>query len=177
MVQSLDVLVVQTLARFGGERVRRASDVAEIEGIDQRTGEQDYASAYSWTPTDDSFSEGSRNLMDESREERGWSQRDLLSEMRRHRRFLKFLWDEEVTQYRRFTATVNRCYVLIVIGAIDRVLIPNLPTQETIGGASNSAVAAAPPFLLITYLVLLFLSQPSVGGSAAGMIAPLLPLW
>jgi flagellar protein FlaJ len=114
---------------------------------------------------------------------------------------------------------------LIVIGAIDRVLIPNLPTQEAIGGASDSAAASAPSFLqinsqkvdqyrltffhaglvqatlsglvggqmgggsikdgvkhatimlLITYLVFLFLPQPDVGGSAAGMIAPLLPLW
>lgn len=114
---------------------------------------------------------------------------------------------------------------LIVIGAIDRVLIPNLPTQEALGGASDSAIASAPSFLqvnsdkidqyrltffhaglvqamlsglvggqmgggsikdgvkhatimlLITYLVFLFLPQPDVGGSAAGMIAPLLPFW
>ena len=110
MVQSLDVLVVQVLARFGGERVRRASDVAEIEGIDQRTGELDYAGAYRWNAKDDTFREGNRNLMDEIREERGWSQQDLLREMRRRRRFLKYLWDEEVTQYQQFTAMVNRYY-------------------------------------------------------------------
>jgi flagellar protein FlaI len=135
MVQSLDVLVVQTLARFGGERVRRASDVAEIEGIDQRTGELDYASAYSWTPTDDSFTEGNRNLMDEIREERGWSQRDLLREIRRRRRFLKYLWDEEVTQYRRFTAMVNRYYA-----DPDRVMSRiDAPELDTSDGAEASA--------------------------------------
>ncbi|WP_434084092.1 type II/IV secretion system ATPase subunit [Haloglomus halophilum] len=127
MVQSLDVLVVQTLARFGGERVRRASSVAEIEGIDQRTGELDYAGAYDWNATDDTFSEGNRNLMDEIREERGWSQRDLLSELRRRRRFLKYLWDEEVTQYQAFTTMVNRYYAN-PDRVMDRIDAPEIDT-------------------------------------------------
>ena len=134
MVQSLDVLVVQTLARFGGERVRRASDVAEIEGIDQRTGELDYASAYDWSATDDSFSQGNRNLMDEIRAERGWSQRDLLQELRQRRRFLKYLWDQEVTQYRQFTAMVNRYYA-DPDRVMDRIDAPELDSP----GAEASA--------------------------------------
>ncbi|MEF8808675.1 type II/IV secretion system ATPase subunit [Natronomonas sp.] len=110
MVQSLDVLCVQTLARFGGERVRRAKAIAEIEGIDQRTGELDYTSAYNWRSADDTYREGNRNLMDEIREERGWSQSELLREMQRRRKFLKYLWDESVDQYEQFTAMVNKYY-------------------------------------------------------------------
>jgi flagellar protein FlaI len=110
MVQSLDVLCVQTLARFGGERVRRADAIAEIEGIDQRTGELDYTSAYEWRSADDTFREGNRNLMDEIREERGWSQSELLREMQRRRKFLKYLWDRNIDQYQQFTAMVNRYY-------------------------------------------------------------------
>ncbi len=136
MVQSLDVLVVQTLARFGGERVRRASDVAEIEGIDQRTGELDYASAYDWNATDDSFSQGNRNLMDEIRAERGWSQRDLLQELRQRRRFLKYLWDEAVTQYRQFTAMVNRYYA-DPDRVMDRIDAPELDPPEAEASADD----------------------------------------
>jgi len=136
MVQSLDVLVVQTLARFGGERVRRASDVAEIEGIDQRTGELDYASAYDWNATDDSFNEGNRNLMDEIRAERGWSQRDLLRELRRRRRFLKYLWDEAVTQYRQFTAMVNRYYA-DPDRVMNRIDAPELDSPEAEASADD----------------------------------------
>jgi flagellar protein FlaI len=110
MVQSLDVLAVQTLARFGGERVRRAQDIAEIEGIDQRTGELDYASAYRWNATDDSFREGNQKLMDEIREERGWGQSELLRELQRRREFLRVLWERNVNGYREFTAMVNRYY-------------------------------------------------------------------
>ena len=110
MVQSLDVLCVQVLARFGGERLRRGQTIAEIEGIDQRTGELDYSNAFEWRATDDTFREGNRNLLTEIREERGWSQSELLREMQRRRKFLKHLWDEGVTQYQQFTAMVNRYY-------------------------------------------------------------------
>ena len=110
MVQSLDVLCVQTLARFGGERVRRADAVAEIEGIDGRTGELDYTNAYEWQSADDSFREGNQNMLDEIREERGWAQSELLREMQRRRRFLKHLWDEGVDRHQEFTAMVNRYY-------------------------------------------------------------------
>jgi flagellar protein FlaI len=110
MVQSLDVLCVQTLARFGGERIRRANAIAEIESMNQRTGELDYTSAYTWNSATDEFNQGNRNLMDEIRVERGWSQSELLREIQRRRAFLKFLWDEEVTRYQEFTAMVNRYY-------------------------------------------------------------------
>jgi flagellar protein FlaI len=110
MVQSLDVLCVQTLARFGGERVRRAKAIAEIDGIDQRTGELDYTSAYEWRSADDTYREGNRNLMDEIREERGWSQSELLREMQRRRKFLKYLQEKDVSQYQQFTAMVNKYY-------------------------------------------------------------------
>jgi flagellar protein FlaI len=110
MVQSLDVLCVQTLARFGSERVRRAETIAEIEGIDQRTGELDYTGAYRWDSAADSFEEGTARLTEEIAEERGWSRSDLLKEMRRRRRFLAFLRDRGVDGYERFTAMVNRYY-------------------------------------------------------------------
>jgi flagellar protein FlaI len=111
MVQSLDVLCVQTLARFGDERVRRADTIAEIEGIDQRTGELDYTGTYQWDSATDSFETGSQGLMDEIRAERGWSKSDLLRELKRRRRFLGFLKERGVTQYRQFTAMVNRYHV------------------------------------------------------------------
>jgi flagellar protein FlaI len=110
MVQSLDVLCVQVLARRGEQRVRRAGTVAEIEGIDQRTGELDYSNAYEWRTSDDTFREGNGNLLDEIRDERGWSQAELLRELRRRRGFLSTLQNEGVTNYQRFTALVNSYY-------------------------------------------------------------------
>ncbi|MBX0302996.1 type II/IV secretion system ATPase subunit [Haloarcula salinisoli] len=110
MVQSLDILCVQVLARSGEERVRRAKTLAEIEGIDQRTGELDYSTTYAWEATRDTFQERNSELVDEIREERGWSQSELLTEINDRKRFLTFLQDRGVTDYRRFTAMVNKYY-------------------------------------------------------------------
>ncbi|MXR41423.1 type II secretion system protein [Halobaculum sp. WSA2] len=110
MVQSLDLLSVQTLARFDGGRVRRAKTVGEIGGIDQRTGELDYSSVFEWDAGSDSFTSRDSALLDEIQSERGWSRSELLSELRDRRRFLAHLKDNEVTDYRRFTALVNEYY-------------------------------------------------------------------
>ena len=117
MVQSLDVLCVQTLSRLGNQRVRRAETIAEIESVDQRTGELDYTGAYRWDSSTDSFKEGTKTLMDEIRDERGWSKSELLRELKRRRTFLEFLYDREITQYQQFTTMVNRYYM-----APDRVM-------------------------------------------------------
>jgi flagellar protein FlaI len=82
--------------------------LAEIEGIDQRTGELDYSNTYNWNATEDTFSENRSELLDEIREERGWSQSELLKELQNRRRFLRYLWEEDVTDYRQFTAMVNK---------------------------------------------------------------------
>ncbi|WP_226012925.1 type II/IV secretion system ATPase subunit [Halomicrobium salinisoli] len=110
MVQSLDVLCVQVLARSGDERVRRAKTLAEIEGIDQRTGELDYSNAYAWEPTEDRFTDSNSDLLDEIRRERGWSQSELLGELNDRKRFLQYLRREGIDDYRRFTAMVNKYY-------------------------------------------------------------------
>ena len=110
MVQSLDVLCVQTLARFDGERVRRADTIAEIESVDQRTGELDYTGAFRWESASDEFDEGTARLMSRIGDERGWSKSELLEELQRRRQFLEFLREREVNGYEQFTAMVNQYY-------------------------------------------------------------------
>ena len=110
MVQSLDMLSIQTLTRFDGERVRRAKTVGEIGGIDQRTEELNYSSAFSWLPEADEFQRNDSSLLDEIQEERGWSRSELLSEMRDRQQFLQHLRDRGITDYRTFTALVNEYY-------------------------------------------------------------------
>ncbi|MDS0258430.1 type II/IV secretion system ATPase subunit [Haloarcula sp. S1CR25-12] len=126
MVQSLDILCVQVLARSGDERVRRAKTLAEIEGIDQRTGELDYSTTYAWQATGDRFQERNSELLDEIREGRGWSQSRLLTEINDRERFLTYLREQGVNDYRRFTAMVNKYYadkeqVMARIGSAETV--------------------------------------------------------
>ena len=110
MVQSLDLLCVQTLTRFEGQRVRRSKAIGEIGGIDQRTGELDYSTTFSWNAQSDTFERSDSPLMDEIQSERGWSRAQLLEELRNRERFLEFLRERSVTNYRRFTALVNEYY-------------------------------------------------------------------
>ncbi|MFC7185979.1 type II/IV secretion system ATPase subunit [Halorubrum yunnanense] len=110
MVQSLDMLSVQTLTRSGDERVRRAKTIGEIGGIDQRTGELDYSSAFEWNAETDEFRRNDSSLMEEIADERGWSRSELLREIRRRERFLEILRGLGITDYRTFTALVNEYY-------------------------------------------------------------------
>jgi flagellar protein FlaI len=117
MVQSLDLLCVQTLTRFSGERVRRSKAIGEIGGIDQRTGELDYSTAFDWNADSDTFRSGDSNILDEIQDERGWSRTQLREELRDRERFLRFLQEEGINGFREFTALVNEYYA-----APDRVM-------------------------------------------------------
>jgi len=110
MVQSLDLLCIQTLTRVGGERVRRSRAIGEIGGIDQRTGELDYSTAFEWRPETDSFRSNDSTVLDEIQSEQGWSQAELRREIRRREQFLQHLLDAGVSDYRQFTALVNEYY-------------------------------------------------------------------
>ncbi|ESP89642.1 type II/IV secretion system ATPase subunit [Candidatus Halobonum tyrrellensis] len=110
MVRSLDVLSIQTLTRFDGERVRRTRTVGEIGGVDGRTGELDYSSAFSWEASTDTYERNDSDLLADIADERGWSRTDLRRELRRRERFLATLCERGVTDYRRFTALVNEYY-------------------------------------------------------------------
>jgi len=110
MVQSLDILCVQVLTRLDGERVRRNKTIAEIEGIDQRTGELDYSTAFTWNQDGDKFVSSGSEVLDEIRDDKGWTQSEMLGELRDRQRFLRYLQDNEVTDYRRFTAMINEYY-------------------------------------------------------------------
>ena len=110
MIQSLDLLSVQRLTRLDGERVRRSAAISEVGGIDQRTGELDYSNAFTWDADTDTFDRQDSSLLDEIRDDRGWTRTRLLEELRNRRQFLTALQDRGITDYRRFTALVNEYY-------------------------------------------------------------------
>ncbi|MFB6133801.1 MAG: type II/IV secretion system ATPase subunit [Halanaeroarchaeum sp.] len=110
MIQSLDILSVQTLTYVGDERVRRNRVIAEIEGIDQRTGDLDYSTAFEWDPDTDEFAQFDSIVLEEIREERGWSRADLLREFRNRKRVIQYLVEQDVRDYRQFTALVNEYF-------------------------------------------------------------------
>ncbi len=122
MVGSLDVLSVQTQTRVDDERIRRNRTIAEIEGIDARTGELDYSIAYEWEPETDEYTGRASRLLERIQEDRGWSQRELLVERRNRERFLEGLRERGVSDYRQFTALINEYYA-DPESALDRIAV------------------------------------------------------
>ncbi|SIR02559.1 flagellar protein FlaI [Haladaptatus litoreus] len=110
MIQSLDILSIQTLTYVGEERVRRNRTLAEINGIDQRTGDLDYSTAFSWDAATDTVKKRDSDVLDEIRDNHGWSRSQLLTELRNRKLVLQYLRENDVTDYRRFTAMVNEYY-------------------------------------------------------------------
>ncbi|MFH5798419.1 type II/IV secretion system ATPase subunit [Haladaptatus sp. CMAA 1911] len=110
MIQSLDILSIQSLTYVGEERLRRNRTVAEINGIDQRTGDLDYTTAFSWDAGDDSFRRRDSDVLDEIRRDHGWSQSELLTELRDRKLVLQYLRENGISDYRRFTAMINEYY-------------------------------------------------------------------
>ncbi|WP_423745250.1 type II/IV secretion system ATPase subunit (plasmid) [Haladaptatus sp. SPP-AMP-3] len=110
MIQSLDILSIQSLTYVGEERLRRTQTLAEINGIDQRTGDLDYTTTFSWEPSTDTFRKRDSGVLDEIRRDHGWSQSELLTELRDRKLVLQYLRENGISDYRRFTAMVNEYY-------------------------------------------------------------------
>ncbi len=110
MVQSLDILCIQTLARQGDRRVRRADRIVEIGSISERTGDLNYSDLYSWDPQSDTVDGRytDSNVLDEIAEENGWSDREFREEFRDRERVIQYMVDNDISRYDRFTAVVKR---------------------------------------------------------------------
>lgn len=112
MIEALDILCIQYLARRGEERVRRNRQMAEISDIDNRTGELSYSEKFEWRPDSDTFSHmlGTSGVLEEISESRGWSRTELQRELRNRRWVLEFLLEKGISDYRQFTSVVNEYY-------------------------------------------------------------------
>ncbi|ODR82294.1 type II secretion system protein [Haladaptatus sp. W1] len=110
MIQSLDILSIQSLTYVGEERLRRTQTLAEINGIDQRTGDLDYTTTFSWEPSKDTFRKRDSGVLDDIRRDHGWSQSELLTELRDRKLVLQYLRENGISDYRRFTGMVNEYY-------------------------------------------------------------------
>ncbi len=112
MIQSLDILSVQVISHRGGDRDRRIRTISEILDVDQRTGDLDYQSVFTWEPATDTFDSrvGQSRVLSDIRDERGWSDVDLERELRDRQRVLDHARRRDLLDYQTFTGLVNEYY-------------------------------------------------------------------
>ncbi|WP_165077704.1 type II/IV secretion system ATPase subunit, partial [Methanogenium sp. MK-MG] len=97
MVQALDIVSIQALTYIGRERVRRATEIVEIAGIDPGTGNLRVNTVFEYDPVTDQFSYSGRSLVYAAiMEQRGWTYDTLTSEVNRRVAVLNAMKDQNI---------------------------------------------------------------------------------
>lgn len=100
MVQALDIVSIQALTYIGRERVRRATEIVEIAGIDQGTGNLRVNTVFEYDPVSDVFMYSGRSVVYASiMEQRGWTHEDLTREVNRRVAVLNGMNDQNIMDY------------------------------------------------------------------------------
>ena len=100
MVQALDIVSIQALTYIGRERVRRATEIVEIAGIDPGTGNLRVNTVFEYDPVKDVFSYSGRSVIYAAiMEQRGWTYEDLTAEVNRRTGVLNAMKDQDITDY------------------------------------------------------------------------------
>lgn len=100
MIQALDVVSLQALIYRGTERVRRATEIVEIIGIDPRTDNIQVNNVFEYDPvTDVTTFTGRSKVYNEIMAVRGWDKEMLNAEIGKRREVLEAMHDQEIRDY------------------------------------------------------------------------------
>ncbi|MDW7731954.1 MAG: type II/IV secretion system ATPase subunit [Methanolobus sp.] len=92
MLQSLDILSIQTQTFVRDKRVRRTHSIVEFTGIDAKTGYIRINELYRWDPLTDSFKRsGDSYAINKIMQARGWDRDKLNLELRTRERILEYM--------------------------------------------------------------------------------------
>ncbi len=109
MLQALNIVSIQMQTYIGNERVRRTKTLLEITGLDQRTGGVRINDLYTWDPTKDTFAySGNSYVLDQIREERGWTKSQLRDALEERKDILEYMVEKNITNYKEISQIVQR---------------------------------------------------------------------
>ena len=118
-MRAIDIVSVQTLRRQEGEELRRTKEISEVEGSGDMSVEHgkvwDYNAAnddWDWLTDEEPIPLGSK-VMDDIREERGWTSGELVEEFQNRVDVLTYL--EEMTKQKDGFDRENYYYVTPII--------------------------------------------------------------
>jgi len=109
MLQALNIVSIQMQTYIGTERVRRTKTLLEITGLDQRTGGVRINDLYTWDPTKDTFEySGNSYVLDQIREERGWTNSQLNDALEERKDILEYMVEKKINNYKEISQIVQR---------------------------------------------------------------------
>ncbi|HEX17608.1 MAG TPA: secretion system protein E, partial [Thermoplasmatales archaeon] len=107
MLQSLEVIAIQTIARVKGKRVRRCKQVVEIVDIDHKTKEILTNEVFRWDPIEDTFIYSGRSyVLEKIRASMGMTKEEMVEEIRRRVKILEWMRKEGIRSYREVAKVV-----------------------------------------------------------------------
>ncbi len=100
MIEALDIVSIQAQTYVNGRRVRRNIEIAEIVGLDASTKTLRTTTVFKWDSVrDEHIMIGNSKALEEIREERGWSKKDLNDELQRRMFVLEKLVQDNITEF------------------------------------------------------------------------------
>ncbi len=112
MVQALDILSIQALVYRGHERVRRATEIVEITGVDPATGNLRVNTVFNYDPVSDTFSyTGRSKVYSAIMEQHGWNREEMDKEISNRREILNAMHTQDIRDY----ITVSEIFQLYFI--------------------------------------------------------------
>ncbi|RKZ07197.1 secretion system protein E [Candidatus Fermentibacteria bacterium] len=109
MLQALNIVSIQMQTYIGNERVRRTKTLLEITGLDQRTGGVRINDLYTWDPAKDTFEySGNSYVLDQIREERGWTNKQLRNALEERKEILEYMVEKNINNYKETSQIIQR---------------------------------------------------------------------
>ena len=111
MMQSLDIVVIQSLVKVGGKRQRRCKLVIEIVGIDSKTKEILTNEVFRWIPERDEFAySGKSYVLERVRGNTGISKAELDKEFQTRIEIIRWMKNKNIKSYKDVARLVSRYY-------------------------------------------------------------------
>ncbi|MCK4826524.1 type II/IV secretion system ATPase subunit, partial [bacterium] len=111
MMQSLDIVVIQSLVKVGGKRQRRCKLVIEIVGIDSKTKEILTNEVFRWIPERDEFDySGKSYVLERVRGNTGISKAELDKEFQTRTEIIRWMKNKNIKSYKDVARLVSRYY-------------------------------------------------------------------
>ncbi|MCS7093590.1 MAG: type II/IV secretion system ATPase subunit [Candidatus Aenigmarchaeota archaeon] len=110
LLESLDVIVVMTFAKEKGKAARRVKEIEEIERVDEN-GNVKTVTIYKWDPISDTFQKLNESIkLKKIASNMGVSYEEILKELERRKKFLRWLLNQGIKDYTQVTKNINEYY-------------------------------------------------------------------